>query len=157
MPPVLELPPPLERPKVAPTKEDWLERSEPEPDSALARRQQSGTKDTTPGGVFVLRNQFLLRAEELRETFEKLAAEWEAETVMLSSVTRASMHPAYQRIIGLGRQGLPLLLERLEAEPDHWFWALTAITGEDPAEGTTTVEDAARAWVEWGRSQGLVS
>jgi hypothetical protein len=66
------------------------------------------------------------------------------------------MHPAYQRIIGLGAPGLPLILRRLADEPGQWFWALTAITGEDPAAGQSTVDDAAAAWLSWGHARGLV-
>lgn len=43
-----------------------------------------------------------------------------------------AMHPAYQRIIGLGPEVAPLLLRELERQPDHWFWALKALTGADP-------------------------
>ncbi|MDQ6805142.1 MAG: hypothetical protein M3065_09260 [Actinomycetota bacterium] len=66
------------------------------------------------------------------------------------------MHPAYQRIIGLGRPAVPLILKRLAEEPAQWFWALTAITGEDPAVGQTTLDGAAGAWLSWGRARGLV-
>jgi hypothetical protein len=64
--------------------------------------------------------------------------------------------PSYQRIIGLGPAVLPLLLRELEREPDHWFWALKAIAGEDPVPGASRgkVREMARAWVEWGRQQG---
>jgi hypothetical protein len=37
-------------------------------------------------------------------------------------------HPAYQQIIGLGKEALPLLFGELRRAPDHWFWALRAIT-----------------------------
>jgi hypothetical protein len=69
---------------------------------------------------------------ELERTFFDLANRWRNETALLSSVTKIAMHPAYQRIIGMGPAALPLLLRELEQQPDHWFWALTAITGEDP-------------------------
>lgn len=39
---------------------------------------------------------------ELEMEFNTLAEEWRAETRMLSFVTQKSMHPAYQRIIGMG-------------------------------------------------------
>lgn len=51
---------------------------------------------------------------------------------------------------------MPLLLRELEREPDHWFWALKAITGADPVPEACRgkVRDMARSWVEWGRRQG---
>jgi hypothetical protein len=59
------------------------------------------------------------------------------------------MHPAYQQIIGLGPAGVPLLLRELEREPDHWFWALRAITGEDPVpeEARGRLREMAAAWL----------
>jgi len=94
--------------------------------------------------------------DEIAELFEQLATEWEAQTVFESVVTRKAMHPAYQRIIGLGKPAVPLILERLTQRPGQWFWALTAITGEDPPAGEETVDGAVEAWLAWGRSRGLV-
>jgi hypothetical protein len=88
--------------------------------------------------------------------FENLADQWETETALESIVARKAMHPAYQRIIGMGSSVVPLILRRLQREPRQWFWALTAITGDDPAAGHTTVEGASAAWLQWGRERGLV-
>jgi hypothetical protein len=42
-------------------------------------------------------------------------------------------HPAYRRIIDMGRDTVPYILEDLvQNGPDDWFWALTTITGENP-------------------------
>ena len=65
----------------------------------------------------------------------------------------------YQRIIGLGSLAVPLLLAELRRETDHWFWALEAITGENPVptEVAGNVHAAAEAWLQWGRQKGLVA
>lgn len=88
--------------------------------------------------------------------FEQLADRWEAETALESVVTRKAMHAAYQRIIGMGNAAVPWILARLQRTPGQWFWALTAITGEDPASGQETVQGASTAWIQWGRTQGLL-
>src|SRR2546425_366966 len=62
----------------------------------------------------------------LAERFEALVMWWRAEVAWMSSPTEMAMHPAYQRIIGLGPQAVPLILAELKSEADHWFWALTA-------------------------------
>ena len=84
---------------------------------------------------------------------------WKLDVGPLSSVTEMAMHPAYQQIIGLGREAVPLLLRELEREPDHWFWALKAITGVDPVEPTQRgrVKEMAQAWLEWGKKEKLHS
>lgn len=89
--------------------------------------------------------------------FEELAACWEAETEFMSRQSQAVIHPAYQRIIGIGPAAIPLLLGRLRDNPDNWFWALVAITGEDPGENSTTLIEAREAWLEWGRGRGYIN
>ena len=93
----------------------------------------------------------------LEVVFENLADQWEIETGFESVVTRQAMHPAYQRIIGLGKPAVPLILRRLQREPRQWFWALTAITGEDPAQQIASPGAAAEAWLRWGSERGLIS
>lgn len=89
----------------------------------------------------------------IRERFDRDAAQWLHETMIMSSVTDIVMNPAYQRIIGLGPAAVPLIIERLRQEPEHWFWALTAIIGEDHAAGATTIPEAARRWISWYENQ----
>ena len=92
----------------------------------------------------------------LERSFRELAEVWSEETRFLSSVPDRIMHPAYQRIIGLGPAVVPLLLQDLERQPTHWFWALKAITGEDPVapEHAGAVQKMADAWIDWGRRRG---
>ena len=89
---------------------------------------------------------------DIRRVFNELASEWRRDTALESFINRKAMHFAYQSIIGLGPAAVPLLLESLAQEPRDWFWALAAIAREDPAEGIDNFDDAARAWLEWGRT-----
>lgn len=94
----------------------------------------------------------------LEQGFRESADRWRRDTAVLSSVTAKAMHPAYQRIIGMGPSVVPMLLRHLEREPDHWFWALTAITGEDPvpAEDAGDLDRMAEAWLRFGREHGYL-
>jgi len=47
------------------------------------------------------------------------------------------------------------LLE-IQEEPDHWFAALTAITGEGPVQPQHDFDEAVEAWLEWGRQKGII-
>lgn len=89
--------------------------------------------------------------------FARLAADWKARSRHMSNVAQMAMLRPYQQIIGLGPAALPLLLGELAREPDQWFWALEAISGEDPvpAEANGRVAEMARAWLDWGRGRGL--
>jgi len=113
-----------------------------------------------PKGDLVDADEVIIRLSrsDLERTFRALADTWREETRFLSSVPDRIMHPAYQRIIGLGPAVVPLLLRDLERQPAHWFWALRAITGEDPAarEDAGAVQKTTDAWLEWGRKRGYV-
>ena len=92
------------------------------------------------------------------QEFLRLVQQWRGETEFSSSLTEMAAHPAYQRIIGMGRLALPMIFRELAAEPDHWFWALTAITGCDPvpASHRGNIEMMAADWLTWGKSRGYV-
>jgi hypothetical protein len=92
----------------------------------------------------------------LEEIFRALAQQWRQERGPMSSTTQLAMCPSYQRIIGLGAAVVPLLLRELERQPDHWFWALKAITGADPVPAASRgkLREMAEAWLAWGREQG---
>jgi hypothetical protein len=92
----------------------------------------------------------------LARQFDDLAKTWKKETGHLSNVSKKCTHPAYQRIIGLGPGAVPLILRDLKASHDDWFWALTAITGDNPIN-ERDAGDVARmteAWLRWGRANG---
>ena len=90
------------------------------------------------------------------QRFATLAARRHQETVALSSVSQMAMHPAYQEVIGMGQTAVPLILRELQNKPDHWFWALQAITGADPIvpEERGKVRAMAAAWIQWGKEHG---
>jgi hypothetical protein len=95
----------------------------------------------------------------LRDRFQRLAAEWKSQARYLSNTAQMAMLAPYQRIIGMGLPVVPLILEELQREPDQWFWALEAITDENPVppEAAGKVRQMAQAWIEWGRRHGYLA
>ncbi|MDZ8187073.1 MAG: hypothetical protein RMX96_19775 [Nostoc sp. ChiSLP02] len=98
----------------------------------------------------------VIETREIETEFRELAEQWRRETGMLSVISKISMHPAYQRIIGMGQPVVPLIMRELEREPDHWFWALNAITRANPVkpEQRGRLQQMAQAWIEWGKANG---
>jgi hypothetical protein len=97
----------------------------------------------------------------LEESFRIQVDRWKRATGHLSSLKKAIAHPSYLRIIGLANQSSGfelerLLLHELESEPDHWFPALTAITGENPIRPEYDFDEAVAAWLDWGRAKGIL-
>jgi hypothetical protein len=96
---------------------------------------------------------------DVRERFQRLAAQWKEQSRHMSNTAQMAMLPSYQQIIGMGDPAVPFLLEELRREPDHWFWALQAITLENPvpSDAAGKVRLMARAWVEWGIREGYIT
>jgi hypothetical protein len=95
------------------------------------------------------------RGATTEQLFQEHVKRWRNETGHLSSVAKMTAHLSYLRIIGLGRDAVPLILKELKERPDHWLVALNAITGEDPALEGMTFREAVEAWIKWGQSRGL--
>ena len=98
-----------------------------------------------------------LWVDALAERFRRLSETWRQECAHLSSIREMVLHPAYQQIVGMGPNALPFIFAELERKPDHWFWALRAITGEDPvsSEHRGNVSRMARDWLHWAERRGI--
>lgn len=90
--------------------------------------------------------------------FMDLRQEWENETAHLSSITALSIHKAYQQIIGMGSVAIPFILRAMNEEPGYWFWALQAITGDDPVppKDRGNIRKMTQAWLTWGHTQRYI-
>lgn len=112
----------------------------------LATPMQSGRDD------FVAYSMAPTASISTRDLFRDLAYQWKDETGHLSSVATRIGHPAYRKILSMGKTVIPYILEELEREPDHWFHALTLLSGENPIprDFRGTVTDAADIWINWG-------
>lgn len=91
--------------------------------------------------------------------FQKLALIWREATRTYSSVTQICMHPAYQSIISKGKDVIPLILEEMKERPNHWFWALSIITGDNPPIRNNQrgkIKEMTAAWLKWGEEHGYI-
>ena len=73
-----------------------------------------------------------------------------------SSTSRICSHPAYLRIIGLGKEVLPFIFREMGREPNHWFVALEALTGENPIppDHIGDVKKMTKDWLDWAEGIG---
>lgn len=127
-------------------------RSLPEPTQSAVLQMVEGMTDGAHVHASSLQDQ-----ARLARTFQDLLEAWRRETWFLSHIQQRVLHPAYQRIIGMGWGAVPFILRELEQRPDHLLWALQAITGEDPAGHTHDLKSGVAAWLQWGRERGLLS
>ena len=94
------------------------------------------------------------------QQFQTLAERWKRETRFFGSVEDKVLHPSYQRIIGMGAVAVPMILDDLDLNgPADWFWALTAITGENPIteDMAGNMNSMTEAWLRWGKANDLAS
>jgi len=96
-------------------------------------------------------------SEALDKRFQRLAQEWSLATQHYSSMSAAAAHPAYKEIISLGPAVVPLLLRDLECNQNHWFFALSAITGANPIPPSAAGDIPAmvKAWLSWAHEKGI--
>jgi hypothetical protein len=94
--------------------------------------------------------------EPVEQRFRFLAETWKKAVAHLSSTTKRNSHAAYQEIISLGPEVVPLLLRDMQNHLTHWFFALHAITGVNPvppaAEGNVPL--MVDYWLAWAKENG---
>lgn len=90
--------------------------------------------------------------------FEALFQTWKKEVGLLSSATAITQHAAYQQIITMGATVVPFILIKLQQEPQHLFFALFQITGENPVpiEHAGHLEKMTNDWLNWGIEKGYI-
>lgn len=100
----------------------------------------------------------LATARDLEKRFQKLATKWKAETIHLSSPHDTYLHPSYSQIIGMGMAAVPLILRSMQTEPYDWFFALRAISRENPvpAGAAGDVKRMTALWLAWGKRNGFI-
>lgn len=94
----------------------------------------------------------------IHSRFYRLKRRWERDTLYVSSGTQIINHPAYQAIIALGPDVIPLILKDLESGFNHWGYALEQITHVQPVpcEADYDAEKVRAAWLAWGRELGFI-
>src|SRR6185437_2459252 len=90
--------------------------------------------------------------------FKKHEKQWKKDTMHVSSPFEKYLHQSYARIIGLGWPVVRLILLSLKSQPADWFYALRAITGENPVPDSAAgdVRKMSEIWVKWGAQKGIV-
>lgn len=95
---------------------------------------------------------------ETERKFRYYAEKWKEEIGGDSSLTNATSNMNYLRIIKLGDDAIPLILQELKKGPAPWFIALRAIS-EDDTVGRGSPGDfrkKAADWIQWGIEHGHI-
>lgn len=95
---------------------------------------------------------------DIEHEFYSNVLKWKEATRVISSSHEIVMNKSYQRIIGLGPAVIPLILKDLRDYGGHWFWALNALTGENPVtrEDAGKIKKLRESWLAWGKTRGFI-
>ena len=98
-------------------------------------------------------------SSSMKELFDHDLSLWRSETRFSSNLAAQLSHPAYFRMIAMGRAALPWIFDDLQKGGGHWFVALRAITREDPVppEHRSLPRLMREDWLKWGASEGLTN
>ena len=93
----------------------------------------------------------------VRDQFRAALEKWRSETELSSMLSEKRAHPAYQEIVNLGEEAIPLILEEIESRASFIFMALHDITGRNPIpqEDRGRVARMIEAWSRWGSEHGF--
>ena len=92
------------------------------------------------------------------DRFLRYSEDWLNQTGAISSIDSLVANPSYQKIIKLGWDAVPLMLNDLRENKGFWFPALHAITGIrpfDPADAGNG-QRMTEAWLSWGKKKELI-
>jgi hypothetical protein len=97
--------------------------------------------------------------KNIRDQFEELFQKWQSETAFLSSGTAIVSHAAYLQIVRMGEVVIPFILLKLLENPQHLFYALYQITGENPVPLTHAgnLQKMTHDWLSWGHTKGYLN
>ena len=90
---------------------------------------------------------------DLKEKFEILKNQWYDKRNNFSSSLRDVCDiPEYFKIISLGPEIVPFIIEELKIEPDFWFIALEKLTNhkiELEENDYGRIEIISKKWIDW--------
>lgn len=81
-----------------------------------------------------------------QQLFERLLNDWQHDTRFLSSTKAITTHPSFARIVSMGGNAVPYILEEIERKPSNLVWALNAIFHKKIGQDTTVTE-ACKLWI----------
>ena len=98
--------------------------------------------------------------DRMHDHFKILAEKWKKFRPHSSRVKDMIDHPAYREILLMGKQGITFILLDLEKNgPEHWFHALSTMSGETdvvPKSERGVLPKMTERWLEWGRKNNYI-
>lgn len=114
------------------------------------------SENATKGGPFEEMASLGWLRDDTEIKFNELLNDWRSQRSGASSFSGSNATlPSYQFIIGMGEKVLPYILRELSKKDEDWYWALKAISREDPVpeEYRGQRKMMRQLWLEWGKTK----
>ena len=85
-----------------------------------------------------------------RTLFNYYYKAWQQQTKFLSSVSRIRQNQAFRKIVDMGGNAVPYILEEIERQPSTLVWALNEIFHKKIGQ-QNTVTEACRLWINMNK------
>jgi hypothetical protein len=98
-----------------------------------------------------VRSQSVVVINSIKASFNYYYEEWNKEIKYQSSTDVITSNPFFKRIIALGSEVVPYIIEVLRDTPSFLIVALYRITGANPVkpDHCGRIKEMTRDWVEW--------
>lgn len=103
-------------------------------------------KNVTENSKEIYMKRKLLELKELTEN----------EVSFSSSITNILDNKNFNEIVNFGPEIIPLILEELKYNATFLVWAMNIITGHKISENKLSISQAAKLWVNWGKSKNII-
>lgn len=87
-----------------------------------------------------------MKESDDRLLFDRYLEQWQNDIRFLSSVKAITEHPSFIRIVNMGGNAVPFIIEEIEHKPSNLVWALNAIFHKKIGNGETITE-ACKLWI----------
>ncbi len=81
---------------------------------------------------------------------------WLNKTRFISDVDEIINDSSFLKIVEMGAEAIPFILNQLEKKPSKLVWALNKITNSKISNTSLSIDQASKLWVEWGQKRKLL-
>lgn len=103
-------------------------------------------------------NAITYQHQNLTIKFSQLSCEVVSDYYYKSSPDSIQKHPSYLKIIAMGKEAIPFLIEELDKNPTYWFRALGLVANSNPIkqENRGIVPAMINDWKLWALEHGYI-
>ncbi|TXH23717.1 MAG: hypothetical protein E6Q96_11275 [Cyclobacteriaceae bacterium] len=92
----------------------------------------------------------------MKRKLNELRVMLEKDSVFNSSISQILDNKHFKAIVEFGYEIVPLILEELRYNSSYLVWAMNLITGQKISDQKVSLTEAAKLWIDWGRTNRII-